>query len=201
MNENWRHLFDGSWRQLLFAGAGACLAFGFGVSSLVVSLYLILVHRLARELEGRPRPPMRVPLTVFVFLTSPIWAAAMLHYLEGTAVLLTEDADGSLGVAALLSFFHSRYLAAAAMFGASAAALWALFDERCTPRARLLALAAQQVLLLVTSLSAISQVAAHEYADHVPRAAIFILCDQYQRIMAALFHSLAIAGRMRLRIR
>src|SRR5262249_2168789 len=135
-----------------------------------------------------------------IFLTSPIWSGAFLHYLEGSSLLLTNDADGSMGVAALLSFFHNRFLAASFMFGASAAAIWALTDERCSPTARLLALAPQQILLIVTAASALLAVGAHEYADQVPRPAIFILCDQYPRIMAAVIHSLSIAGRLRLRI-
>jgi len=192
---------NGEWlRALLGTSAAALIAMSFGLSSLAVAVYLILVHRVARELRGSPRPRLRVPLLVFVYLTSPIWSAAFLHYLEGSSLLLSNDADGSLGVAALLSFFHNRFLAASAMFGASAAAIWALIDERCSPTARLLALAPQQILLIITSVTALSAVGAHEYADLVPRPAIFILCDQYPRIMAAVIHSLSIAGRLRLRI-
>jgi hypothetical protein len=190
----------GTWRHLLVAGVVAALAFAFGVSALAIALYTILAHRLERELRGQPRPRLAVPLPVYLFLTSPIWSAAGLHYLEGSSLLLTNDADGSLGVAALLSFFRNRDLAAAVMFGASAASIWALFDERCPQIARLLALAPQQILLIITSISALSAVGAGEYADLVPRAGIFILCDQYARIMAAVIHSLSIAGRLRLRL-
>ena len=111
---------NGEWlRALLGTSAAALIAMSFGLSSLAVAVYLILVHRVARELRGSPRPRLRVPLLVFVYLTSPIWSAAFLHYLEGSSLLLSNDADGSLGVAALLSFFHNRFLAASALFGAS----------------------------------------------------------------------------------
>jgi hypothetical protein len=111
--------------------------------------------------------------------------------------LSTTSANGSIGMAALLSVFQHPSTAAAVMLIFSALAIAGQWAPRLLPMVRLWLLVPEQTMLFIPALGAVYAVAAGHYADLVQRPPIFILCDQRWALIAPSLYSVAIFARIR----
>lgn len=122
----------------------------------------------------------------------PVLAAAALHLIEGLAVVATPSANGSLGMAALLAVWPDPRVLGAVLLGATFFALGGLAVRHLAPLTRLCLMAPQQALLVITAGGALRAVWVGAYADAVLRSHLFILVDQYPRIVFAALHVAAV---------
>lgn len=134
-----------------------------------------------------------------------ILMVSFLHLTWAALLLWTPAAAHSTPVAAVISVFHSRAGAVAALAGTGVLALVAAwFHQNPTriathPRYLALALIPQQVLLFMSAAGGITAAIRGHYADGVARPWQFIIGDQLPVILVALLYTTAIliAGRAR----
>ena len=120
------------------------------------------------------------------------------HLILAAALMLSHSADRSTVVATLLLVIPDRIVLLAVLLSASLAALFAI-EEMDEPLWRALALAPQQMLVLITAIGAGTEAVLGHYADgYVPDGgSLFIITDQLPRIILAIVHSVAIWRHMR----
>lgn len=121
----------------------------------------------------------------------------LLHIGEGLTFVATNQASGSIGMAALLSIFGTRALAAATLFVTAGLAVVGQWHAGIRPAVRFLLLLPQLSLLIITALGAVAAILASHYADGVPRPWIFIAWDQAHRLGMPLIYGAAIYARVR----
>lgn len=119
------------------------------------------------------------------------------HVWEGSSFLATADANGSIGMAALLLVFSSPYLTAGLLLASVAAATAAEWFPDLSSISRAWLLLPQFVLLLIEAFWALHFVTAQHYADGVPRPWNFIFCDQMSRLGMPVWYAAAMVARVK----
>ena len=125
-----------------------------------------------------------------------ILAYGILHLYEAFVVGFTHAANGSIGISALLTVFHSNAIVCAVLALTVLSATLGQWLIRASPTMRLYFLVPQVTMLWITSIGAMFAVANGHYADGVIRSPWFISCDQYQRIIAPFVYTTAIFFRI-----
>lgn len=126
-----------------------------------------------------------------------IVAVSFMHLYEAVTVARTHAADGSMGVAALLSVFHYHWLVAAGLIFVVTCAFTGEWLHQLSPTKRLALLLPQQSMLIITSTGALMWAFSGHYADGVLRSFYFISCDQLPRILNPVLYTAAILARSR----
>lgn len=116
----------------------------------------------------------------------------------GVIFATTENADGSIGMAALLSVFHYRFVASPVMIISACLAIFGQWKAGISPGTRFLLLLPQVILLTIGMLGAVVAIGDQHYADLVRRSWVFILCDQRDRLAMPLIYGAAIYARVRI---
>lgn len=119
------------------------------------------------------------------------------HFYQAGSFLLTGNANGAIGMAALLKLFHWPLLASAFLIVGVILAVLAEWGRGFSRDARFWMLLPQFCVLVVEALWALNFVAASHYADGVPRPWNFIFCDQMPRIGMPIWYGAALLARIR----
>ena len=120
--------------------------------------------------------------------------AALLHVIEAVILITSGEADGSVGMAALLRAIPHRPALSALLLAASAGAFTVLGARHRSlpPWLAVVLLVPQQVFLCITAIGAWMAVWHGHYADGVERSSLFITADQLPRGMFSLIHLTAV---------
>ncbi len=128
------------------------------------------------------------------------------HFIEALILLYTSSADGSVGIAAMLSvmphltFISREYLLADVMLISAAVSLYSAHSKTLHYKVGAVLLVPQQALLAVACIGAAKAVIfgcyANDYVPPVDHPSLFILGDQCIRLLLAPGYTIAIFARL-----
>lgn len=127
------------------------------------------------------------------------------HFYEGVSLLITTNANGSVGLAALIVVFRWPSLIAVILSICAAAAISAEWQPELSREARLALLMPQLGLLIIEAVWAIHLASVQHYADTLPSGYViavwrpwnFIFSDQMPRIGMPIWYGSALIARVR----
>lgn len=147
----------------------------------------VWLPRLGQEIYGRS----------FIGSDAAIILAIVFHLFEATILIVTRDADHSVGVATLLAVFRDPWFLSAALYVVAIAAGFGQWGYSLRPATRLLLLIPQQTIFLMTGAGAVMTIFGLTEAYEITKPWPYVACNQMPRVIMPIIYSMAMLDKVR----